>query len=114
MNSVNLIGRLTRDPDVRTTASSRPLTVLRLAVPRRGDGGDSAVFVDVVCFDRRAEVAAEYLRSGRRVSVEGRLERRTWVGRSGEPRSRHEGVASHLELLDSPAGPETTDPAGED
>ncbi len=102
MNNVNLIGRLTRDPEVRTTAEDTPVAVLRLAVPRRRSGEDAgAVFVDVVCFARQAEAAEEYLYKGRRVAVEGRLEHREWTDPDGVARSRHEVVATRLEFLDA-------------
>ena len=102
MNNVNLIGRLTRDPELRRTSDDNALAVLRLAVPRRRGGEDSgAVFVNVVCFGRQAEAADEYLYKGRRVAVEGRLEQREWTDPDGEPRSRHEVIAERLEFLDA-------------
>ena len=102
MNTINLIGRLTRDPELRTTSDESSVAVLRLAVPRRRGGEDAgAVFVNVVCFARQAEAAGEYLYKGRRVAVVGRLEHREWTDPDGEPRSRHEVVADHVEFLDA-------------
>ena len=102
MNSINLIGRLTRDPEVRTTSDESSVAVLRLAVPRRRGGEDAgAVFVNVVCFARQAEAAGEYLYKGRRVAVAGRLEHREWTDPDGEARSRHEVVAEYVEFLDA-------------
>ncbi|MGH9190422.1 MAG: single-stranded DNA-binding protein [Acidimicrobiales bacterium] len=104
MNSVNLIGRLVRDPEIRSTASDSRVAVLRLAVRRqRGGESDGAVFIDVVCFGRLAEIVAEHLRKGRRVSVEGRLDHRDWIGTNGEPRGRHEIVARRIGFLDRPS-----------
>lgn len=106
MNNVNLIGRLTSDPDMRTTTADTPVAVLRLAVPRQRGGQDAgAVFVNVVCFGRQAEVAGEHLHKGRRVSVEGRLDRREWTNANGEARSRHEVVARRVDFLDAPPRP---------
>ena len=102
MNNINLIGRLTRDPERRGDGEQGPVTVLRLAVPRRqGTEEAGAVFVNVVCFGRQAEVAEEYLSKGRRVAVEGRLEHREWTGADGEARARHEVVAERLQFLDA-------------
>ncbi len=102
MNNVTLIGRLTRDPEVRTTADDNRLAVLRLAIPRRRSGEDAgAVFVNVVCFGRQAEAADEYLYKGRRVAVEGRLEHREWTDADGEARSRHEVIAERLQFIDA-------------
>lgn len=116
MNSVNLIGRLTRDPELRTTAEDSPVAVLRVALPRRRGGDDAgAVFVNVVCFGRQAEAANEYLYKGRRVAVEGRLEQREWTDTDGEARSRHEVYAERVEFLDPPTSnarrPEADDAA---
>ena len=101
MNSINLIGRLTGDPERRGDGEHGPIAVLRLAVPRRRGTEDGAVFVNVVCFGRQAEVAEEYLHKGRRVAVEGRLEHWEWTGPDGEARSRHEVVAERLQFLDA-------------
>lgn len=100
MNSINLIGRLTRDPELRSGGDAGAVAVLRLAVPRRRDD-DGAVFVNVVCFGRQAETAQEYLYKGRRVAIEGRLEHHEWSGPDGEPRSRHEVVAERVQFLDA-------------
>ncbi|HUP70329.1 MAG TPA: single-stranded DNA-binding protein [Acidimicrobiales bacterium] len=110
MNNITLIGRLTKDPEVRTTADDNRLAVLRLAIPRRKSGEDAgAVFVNVVCFGRQAEAADEYLYRGRRVAVEGRLEQREWTDSDGEARSRHEVIAERLEFLDARHRPEAAD-----
>ena len=102
MNNINLIGRLTSDPERRGNGEHGPVVVLRLAVPRRrGTEDTGAVFVNVVCFGRQAEVAEEYLSKGRRVAVEGRLEHREWTGADGELRARHEVVTERLQFLDA-------------
>ncbi|MDQ3570040.1 MAG: single-stranded DNA-binding protein [Actinomycetota bacterium] len=102
MNSVNLIGRLTRDPELRTTNGGTPVCTLRLAVPRPPkDGSDQgAVFVDVTAFARQGEAVAEHMAKGRQVAVTGRLEYREWTGEDGSPRSRHEVVASQIDFVD--------------
>ena len=83
MNSVNLIGRLTRDPELRsalTAPTSEPFGSRSSA--RRSDGEDQgADYVDVTTFNRQAEVCAEYLGKGRRVAVQGRLQALRMEGR---------------------------------
>ncbi|MGH9164552.1 MAG: single-stranded DNA-binding protein [Acidimicrobiales bacterium] len=101
MNTVALVGRLTRDPLPRGATPEGPVAVLRLAVPRR-NGNDDAVFVNVVCFDRLGAAALEHLTSGRRVAVTGRLEHREWTNDTGARRERHEVVAERLDWLDAP------------
>jgi single-strand DNA-binding protein len=107
VNSVHLIGRLTRDPDLRAAKDGTPVALLRLAVPRR-PGGDDAVFVDVACFDRLATLAGVHLGRGRRIAVEGRLDQREWTDGEGERRERHGVVAERFEFLDPPPPPKRT------
>jgi len=87
MNSVNLIGRLTRDPELRTTNGGTPVCTLRLAVPRppKDDGDAGAVFVDVTTFVRQAEAVAEHMVKGRQVAVSGRLEYGSGPARTARP-----------------------------
>lgn len=104
MNTIQLIGRLTRDPELRHTNGGTPTTSLRLAVPRRRREGEDrgAVFVDVVTFAKQAEAAAEHLGKGRQVAVSGRLEYREWTAQDGSHRSRHEVVADEVLFLARP------------
>ena len=102
MNSINLTGRLTADPETRSTHSATAVTQFRLAVQRRRsrEGEDrGAVYVDVVCFGGLAESVAEYLVKGRQVAVSGRLELDEWETEGGERRSRHKVVADEVEFL---------------
>lgn len=104
MNTVALVGRLTKDPVPRDTSTGRPAVQLRLAVPRRSNGSDDAVFVTVVCFDRLAAATLDHVGRGRRVAVTGRLDQRTWTDDAGNRRERHQVVAERIDFLDAPAG----------
>jgi single-strand DNA-binding protein len=101
MNSVQLIGRLTRDPDAEQTAGGTPVTTFRLAIDRLGRKG--ADFVTVKTWDRVAEATAEHLTRGRRVAVQGRLAHEEWVGSDGRRAERLTVVADRVEFLDAPA-----------
>lgn len=101
MNRVQLIGRLTADPEGRTSTEGTPLTHFRLAVPRTANR-DEAVFVSVVCFERLAVSVAEHLRKGRRIAVDGRLDQREWVDAEGTRHERHGVVAEAIDFLDAP------------
>lgn len=102
MNCISLIGRLTRDPELKESGNGTPVATLRLAIPRRRNGEDAgAVFVTVVCFDRVASAAHEHLYQGRRVAVVGRLEHREWTDGQGIRHSLHEIVADAVDFLDS-------------
>ena len=101
MNSINLIGRLTRDPELDETKGGTAVCRIRLAIPRRKkDGKDQgAVFVNVVAYGGQATASADYLTKGRQVAISGRLEYREWTGQDGSPHSVHEVVADHVEFL---------------
>ena len=101
MNSVNLIGRLTRDPDADRTTGGTAVTTFRLAIgrPARSD----ADFVTVKTWERLAEVTAEHLTCGRRVAVQGRLAHEEWIGSDGRRAERLIVVADRVEFLDAPA-----------
>lgn len=101
MNTVVLVGRLTRDPEIRDTTTETAMAVLRLAVPRSRDD-DDPVYVDVVCFGRLAVSVGAFLAKGRLVGVTGRLGHQEWTTPDGGRRSRHEVVASSVEYLDAP------------
>ena len=102
MNTIQLIGRLTQDPELRYTNTGMATTKLRLAVPRRKRNGEEQppVYVDVVTFDKQA--VAEHLEKGRRVAVTGRLEYREWKDQGDNPHSKHEVIADQVEFMDPP------------
>ncbi len=115
MNSITLVGRLTADPELRTTHGGAAVTQMRIAVPRRrGKQGEDrgAVFVDVVSFGALAENCAQYLEQGRQVAVGGRLELDEWETDAGERRSRHKVIADEVEFLGGrPSSPDETPPS---
>ncbi len=106
MNTVQLIGRLTRDPELRYTPAGTATCTIRLAVPRRkrngGDKDPGPVYIDVVTFNAQAEAIAEYMAQGRRVGVTGRLEYREWTDSDGGRRSKHEVIAYQVDFLEAP------------
>ncbi len=106
LNKVMIIGNLTADPEVRTTPRGTSLTELRLAVNRvsggqgEGERREETTFLDVTCWGRTGEVAAQYLAKGRPVFIEGRLQQDTWEDKqTGQRRSRIRIVAENLQLL---------------
>lgn len=95
-------GRLTRDPETRTTSDGRIVATLRLAVDRVGD--DTADFFDLAAFGMIADTMAEHLTKGRRILVEGPLRHNTWTDPdSGEGRSKVEILVNRFSFLDAPA-----------
>ena len=101
MNSVNLIGNLATDVELRDVGEEKKVANFLLAVDNGGaDGG--ADFVWISAWDRQGEVCAEYLGKGSRVGVVGRLKSRTWE-KDGERRDRVEVTARLVEFLSSPS-----------
>jgi single-strand DNA-binding protein len=113
LNTVVLIGRLTKDPELRYTTSGKAVATLRLAVDRgttNPQGEKETDFIDVVVWERQAETAANYLQKGRLVAVQGRLQIRQYETQEGQKREKAEVVASTVRFLDkgTDAGGERT------
>jgi single-strand DNA-binding protein len=116
-NKVILLGNLTRDPEVRYTPKGSAVCDLGIAVNRvyttdSGERREEVTFVDVVLWARLAEIAGEYLKKGRPVFIEGRLQMDTWDDKqTGQKRTRLRVVGETMQLLGGrPAG---TGAAGE-
>ncbi len=98
------MGRLTRDPETRTTASGKSVTSFSLAVDRGGQD-DQADFFDVTAWEKTGELVAQYLSKGRRALVQGRLRQDSWDDKeTGKKRTRVEVVAFDVTFLDGPNG----------
>jgi single-strand DNA-binding protein len=109
-NKVMLMGNLTRDPEVRYTPKGTAVAELGLAVNRIYSGENNekreeTTFVDVTLWGRTAEIAGEYLKKGRPVFIEGRLQLDSWEDKqSGQKRSKLKVVGEGMQLLGSPRG----------
>ena len=103
MNRVFLIGRLSRDPDLRHTTSGMAVCQINVAVSRRAtQGRDSETdFINVVVWDKQAENVARYLAKGRQVAVEGRIQTRSYDNNEGKRTYVTEVVANNVEFLGS-------------
>ena len=122
LNRVLLIGRLTRDPELRYTPSGQPVTTFSLATNRYAGGEDGdrreiADFHNVVVWNLGqrplAEVVAGHAVKGQLVYVEGRLQTRSWEGQDGQRRRTTEVLASDVQFLARPAGRAGEAPADE-
>jgi single-strand DNA-binding protein len=103
LNRIVVIGRLTKDPELRYTPAGKAVASMRIAVNRnvKNEAGEyDADFFDVVAWEQRAEFASRYLNKGRLIAVDGRLQTRSWVAQDGQKRVSFEIVAEHLEGLD--------------
>ena len=105
INKVILVGNLGADPETRYTASGSAVTNISLATTdswrdkASGEQQERTEWHRVVFFNRLAEIAGEYLRKGRQVYVEGRLQTRKWQDQSGQDRYTTEIVASEMQML---------------
>lgn len=103
LNVIVLIGRLTKDPELRYTPSGKAVATLRLAVDRgttNPQGEKETDFIDVVVWERQAETVANYLQKGRQVAVQGRLQIRSYETQEGQRREKAEVVATTVRFLD--------------
>lgn len=125
LNSVQIIGRLVADPELRYTQKGAPVCDFRIASSRRyknretGEQQEETLFINIVAWRRQAELANDYLKKGSAVLIEGRLRSRQWESAQGEKRSAIEIVARRIQFLDMPqadtgAGAEPTTDTDED
>ncbi|MBV9102333.1 MAG: single-stranded DNA-binding protein [Candidatus Eremiobacteraeota bacterium] len=107
-NHIVLVGRLTRDPEIRYVQSGNAVTSFSLAVNRRTKQGEEAMFVDIVAWDspgrKLAEICNTYLKKGMTVLVDGRLSIRSYETKEGEKRKVTEVVCNDMQMLDSRGG----------
>lgn len=107
MNNVNLIGRLTNDPDVRYTQGERPLAVVRynLAVDRayKKDGEQTADFINCIAFGKTAEFTEKYLRKGTKIAVTGHIQTGSYTNRDGNKVYTTDVVVERHEFCESRA-----------
>ena len=102
LNRIILIGRLTREPELRYTASGLAVANFTLAVDRRvsKDREKETDFIDIVVWQKQAEICANYLGKGRMVAVDGRLQIRSYDDNQGIRRKVAEVVAESVRFLD--------------
>lgn len=104
INQVILMGRLTRDPEQRTTTTGKTIASFSIAVDRGGQE-DAADFFDVTAWEKLGDLVMQYLAKGRRVLVQGRLRQDSWDDKeTGKRRTRIEVTATDVTFLDGPNG----------
>ena len=107
INRVMISGNLTRDPELRSTAGGTSVLKLGVAVNDRrknqqtGEWEDVPNFVDCTVFGARADALSQYLGTGQKVAIEGKLRYSTWENQQGEKRSKLEVVVDEIEFMSS-------------
>jgi single-strand DNA-binding protein len=112
LNRVQLIGNLTRDPELRQTTNGQNVASFGVATNRvwndaSGQKQEQVEYHNVVVWGKLAEIAGSYLKKGRKVFVEGRLQTREWTGDDGQKRFRTEIVCENFIILDRSGNPES-------
>lgn len=105
VNRVVLVGRLTRDPELRHTTGGKAVCDFSIAVNKKmkpADGSPDADFFRITCWDRTAEFVGQYMNKGRLVAVDGRLQSRRYTASDGSNREVVEVVADSVQGLDRP------------
>lgn len=106
LNKAMIIGNLTRDPEVRTTPSGQTVASFSVATnfvwtDASGQRQQKAEFHNVVAWRKLAEICGTYLKKGKQIYIEGRLQTRDWVGQDGAKRNRTEIIADNMIMLGS-------------
>lgn len=107
MNKIILMGRLTKDPEVKYTNTGKAVAQFTLAVNRpikNAEGNYEADFINIVAWNQTAEVVGNYVHKGQRLLVEGRLQIRTYDANDGSKRYVTEVVASNIEFIEKKEG----------
>ncbi|OGH66018.1 MAG: hypothetical protein A3B90_02895 [Candidatus Magasanikbacteria bacterium RIFCSPHIGHO2_02_FULL_41_13] len=109
LNRATLLGRLTRDPEIRSTPSGQSVATIGVATGRvwtdqSGVKQERTEFHNCVLWGKLADIAGQYLSKGRRVYLEGRLETKDWAGQDGVKRYRTEIIVENMIMLDGPRG----------
>lgn len=104
LNRITIMGRLVRDPELRSTNTGTPVASFTIACDRdfkNGDGGKDTDFIDIVAWRKTAEFVTQYFSKGRMAVVEGRLQIREWKDKDGGNRRTAEIVAENIYFGDS-------------
>lgn len=115
LNRAQLVGNLTRDPEMRYTPNGQAVCSFSVATNRRwrdkdGNQQDQTEFHNIVAWGKLAEIANQYLKKGNKVYIEGRLQTRSWEGQDGSKKNRTEIVTENMIFL-SPKGASTSEDA---
>lgn len=104
MNKIILMGRLTKDPEVKYTNTGKAVAQFTLAVNRpikNAEGNYEADFINIVAWNQTAEVVGNYVQKGQRLLVEGRLQIRNYTAQDGSKRSVTEVITDRVEFIES-------------
>ena len=114
INQCNFIGRLGRDPEIRYTQSGKAVASFSIACSEKRGGEETTEWVNVVAWEKLAEICGQYLVKGSLVFISGRMQTRKWQDKDGGTRYTTEIVAREMKMLDSRGGGDRSGSAGAD
>ena len=113
MNNVSLVGRLTRDPEIKVTNSGSSYARFSIAVDRRGkDAGTD--FINIVAFGKTSEFIERYFRKGQRIGINGRIQTGSYEGKDGKKVYTFDVIAENVEFVESKSASASATPANAD
>lgn len=113
MNNVSLVGRLTRDPEIKATNSGSTYARFSIAVDRRGkDAGTD--FINIVAFGKTSEFIERYFRKGQRIGINGRIQTGSYDGKDGKKVYTFDVIAENVEFVESKSASASATPANAD
>lgn len=113
MNNVSLVGRLTRDPEIKITNSGSSYARFSIAVDRRGkDAGTD--FINIVAFGKTSEFIERYFRKGQRIGINGRIQTGSYEGKDGKKVYTFDVIAENVEFVESKSASASATPANAD
>jgi len=101
VNSCTFIGNLGHDPQNRVTASGMAVCSFSIAITEKSKGEDKTLWLKVVAFDKLADVCGQYLKKGKQVYIQGRLQIEEWTDRDGNKRTTPQVIANQMQMLGS-------------
>ena len=115
MNNVSLVGRLTRDPEIKISASGSSYARFAIAVDRRKKD-DGADFINIIAFGKTSEFIEKYFRKGQRIGIAGRIQTGSYDGKDGKKVYTFDVIADNVEFVESKSasGPASATPANAD
>lgn len=115
MNNVSLVGRLTRDPEIKVSASGSSYAKFAIAVDRRKKD-DGADFINIIAFGKTSEFIEKYFRKGQRIGIAGRIQTGSYDGKDGKKVYTFDVIADNVEFVESKnaSGPASATPANAD
>lgn len=108
INVVIVVGRLTRDPEAKSTGTGKTLTTFSIANSIKYSDKEKTSFFDCVAWGKTGEVVAQYCKKGNRVAIEGRLEQRSWEDKEGKKRQTWEIAVDKIQFLTQGTGAQST------